>query len=125
MTKASGFNGCSLEAAPVRVVLRRDERLADVELDLRVRAERDIARVPGPDRAVVERGHLPLRRPGLRRRERLVPDVEEVAERECPVHRRLDVDDPVGRVRVEPGEAGAMADEGDSEPWLELRVCDP
>src|SRR5262249_8797209 len=68
---------------------------------------------------------LPLCRPDLRPRQRLLPDVEEVAEREGPVHRRLDVDDPVGRVRVEPGEAGAAAHERRPKPWLELWICDP
>src|SRR5207248_6447732 len=43
--------------------------------------------------------------------ERQAPDVEEVAERVDPLHRRLDVDDAALIVRVQPREARAADDE--------------
>ena len=61
--------------------LRSDERTADVELDLRVCDERNVTRVAEVVAAVEERDHVPGRRADSLWTQRLVPDVEEVAER--------------------------------------------
>src|SRR5581483_3864585 len=45
------------------------------------------------------------------RRQLLAPDVEEVAEREGDLLRRLHVDDPVAGMRVQPREAAALRHE--------------
>jgi len=52
--------------------------------------------------AVEEGGHLAPGGADPRRTQRFVPDVEEIAERVGADNRRLDVDDPVGCVRVQP-----------------------
>src|SRR5207253_7263662 len=52
------------------------------------------------------------RRAHAARAERLAPDVEVVAERVGALDRRLDVDDPVARVAVQPVEARSRGDEG-------------
>ena len=54
---------------------------------------------------------MPVRRPDHVRPEPLAPFVEELAERVRPLHRRLDVHDPVGGVRVQPVKARSRADE--------------
>ncbi len=53
----------------------------------------------------------PFSGPTRFRPERLVPDVEEVTERVGLRGRRLDVDDPVARVSVQPRETAAAGDE--------------
>jgi hypothetical protein len=81
---------------------RGDERCADVKLDLGLVDERDVARVALVDLAVVEGGDAALRRTDLVSAERQAPLVEEVPERKAPPDRRLEVDDAVGDVRVQP-----------------------
>jgi hypothetical protein len=66
---------------------------------------------------VVEDGDVALRRTNLVSAERQAPLVEEVPEGKAPVDRRLDVDDAVGGVRVQPvkalaGGRGRQADQG-------------
>ena len=67
--------------------------------------EWDPARVPGEDAAVEERGDRASGRSYAIAAQRLSPDVEEITERVRPMDRRFGVDDPVGRVRVQPHEA--------------------
>jgi imidazole glycerol-phosphate synthase subunit HisF len=98
-----------LQAGRERDLLRRDQRGADLQLDRGVRVERDVARVALVDLAVVDRGHVPSRRADLVRPERLAPLIEEVPQGVGAVDRRLDVDDAVGGVRVQPVEARAAA----------------
>ena len=62
-----------------------------------------------PELAVVVRGDPPADRADLVGGERLVPLVEEVAQRVDALGRRLDVDDPVGGVGVQPVDALAAA----------------
>src|SRR6185312_12329631 len=73
---------------------------------------------------VHDHGHLPVRRAHLGRPERLPPLVEELAERIGALHRRLDVDDPVGRMGVQPVEAGPRVDERARRRLLGDRVRD-
>src|SRR3984893_19274219 len=57
-------------------------------------------------RLAVNKGrHRPMLRSDLRRAQRLVPDIEVVAQRVHALARRLDVDDPVRRVGMQPVEA--------------------
>jgi imidazole glycerol-phosphate synthase subunit HisF len=100
-----------LQAARERDLLRLHERRADLKLDLRVRGQRDVTRVAQEDLPVVDGHHVPARRADLVRAERLAPDIEEVAQRVGALDRRLDVDDAVGGVRVQPVEARAGLDE--------------
>src|SRR5262245_61282845 len=76
-------------------LLHTDERRADVELDQLVRLEHDLARVAVDDLAVNQSRHLAVHRADLPRRQLLPPDVEELAEVEGDLLRRLHVDDPV------------------------------
>src|SRR6266700_2698549 len=86
--------------------LWRDKRGADLELDLGVGVEGDVARVAHISLAVVD-GDDPTRgRAHLTRPERLAPLVEEVAEGEGAMDRGLDMDDPVRVVAVQPVQAG-------------------
>src|SRR3954451_17508734 len=71
----------ALEPWRKREVLRRHDGRSYVELDQRVSLERDRPRVALEPVAIHIRGHAPLRRPDLVRSERLLPDVEVVAER--------------------------------------------
>src|SRR5205823_3518315 len=74
----------------------RSHSFADVELDRRVVAQRDVTGIAG-ERLTVEVGRD--RAAGRRDAtwsERLAPDVEVLAERVGPPRRRLDVDDAVG-----------------------------
>src|SRR5215471_6304994 len=82
-----------------------DQRLANLELDLRVPIERDVARVALVQLAVVDGHYVALVRPEYRWPERLAPLVEEVAERVGALYGRLDVDDAVWRVGVQPVKA--------------------
>src|SRR5690242_5008911 len=91
--------------------LRGDQGGADLELDLGMLRDRDVARVAVIDLVVVDRGDVPLLRADLTGPQRLSPYLEEVAQREGPVDRRLGVDDAVGGVRVQPVEALPVADE--------------
>src|ERR1700722_5064636 len=84
---------------------RCDQRGADIELQVLAGAERRVARVAGEQAAVHDHGHLSAGRANLVRSEGLVPLVEEITERIGPLHRRLDVDDPVRGVGVQPVEA--------------------
>src|SRR5258705_4177206 len=69
--------------------------------------ERDVARVALIHLAVVDRHDMALDRPERRWSERLAPLVEEVAKRVGAVDRRLDVDDAVRRMGVQPVQAGS------------------
>ena len=80
----------------------RHDRRAHVELDRRVGKQRDRGRVLRPRLAVEERGDLALLASHRRPAQRLIPLVEEVAERVDPHARGLDMDHAVGRVGVEP-----------------------
>ena len=100
-----------LQAVRERDLLRRNERGADLELDLRLRVQRDVPRVALPDLPVVDGRHVPLGRADLVRAERLAPYVEEVTQGVGALDRRLNVDDAVGGVRVQPVEARAGLDE--------------
>jgi cyclase len=100
-----------LQAVRERDLLGLDERRADLELDLGVRVQRDVARVALVHLPVVDGHHVPLGRADLVRAERLAPYVEEVAQGEGALDRRLDVDDAIGGVRVQPVEARAGLDE--------------
>src|SRR5256714_2866393 len=93
-----------------RDLLRRHERTADLELDLRVRKEWNLAWVAGEDASVEERGNTPVDGTDFLTIEGLAPDVEELAERVGPVDRRLGVDDSVGGMRVQPHEARGSGD---------------
>src|SRR6478672_10726350 len=92
-------------------VLGGEERFADLELDLCVGEERDLARVAGEDASVEERSYVSVERSDTLAAERLSPDVEEVTEGVHPLNRRFGVDDPVGRVGVQPHEARGAGDE--------------
>src|SRR5260370_472889 len=78
---------------------------ADRELDVGVRGERDVRGVALVHLAVVDHGNVPAGRAGLARPERLAPFVEEVAQGVGALNRRLDVDDAVRGVGVQPVEA--------------------
>src|SRR6476646_7154396 len=80
--------------------LGRHQGAADLELDLRVPGQWDFARVGFDPTTVVDRGDGAFRGPDAFGAEGLTPLVEELAQRVDPFDRRLDVDDPVGRVRV-------------------------
>jgi hypothetical protein len=99
---------------------RRGHAPPDVELDDAVRAERDRARIAPESAPVDERGDTLARAGDLASSERLVPEVEELPERVRPLDRRLDVDDPVACVRVQPVEARAANDERSLPRLLEL-----
>src|SRR5689334_25035862 len=66
--------------APEANFLRRDQRRAHVELDLRMAPQRYVAWVGLVDLTVIERGHLALGRADLVGAKRLVPNIEEIAE---------------------------------------------
>src|SRR5499427_892400 len=110
-----------LQAARPGDRLGSDQGSADLELDLGVLGQRDVARVAVVDLAVVDGRDAPLGRAGLARPQRLPPHVEEVAQREGPVDRRLDMDDAVGGVRMQPVEALPAADERALRGVLGLR----
>src|SRR5437868_13464327 len=99
VTKRVSRRGCpagaSSEAVPVGDVHGLDEWSPDLELDLGVRVQWNGARTPVPRLSVDERGDGFLRVAHARCAQRLLPHVEEVAEREGALHRRLDVDDAV------------------------------
>jgi imidazole glycerol-phosphate synthase subunit HisF len=100
-----------LQAVRERDLLGLDERRADLELNLGVRVQRDVTRVALVHLPVVDGHHVPLGRADLVRSQRLAPDVEEVAQCVGALGRRLDVDDAVSGVRVQPVEACAGLDE--------------
>jgi cyclase len=100
-----------LQAARERDLFRLDERRTDLKLNLRVLGQRDVTRVAQEDLPVVNGHHMPARRADLVRAERLAPYIEEVAQGVGALDRRLDVDDAVGGVRVQPVEARAGLDE--------------
>jgi hypothetical protein len=87
-----------------------------------VGVQRDVPRVAPVQLAVVERGHLAGGRAGLVAAQRLAPDVEHVAQGERAVYRRLDVDDAVSGVRVQPVQAVAAGDERALRRLLALRA---
>src|SRR5579862_9429737 len=98
-----------LQRSPDRPPRRRHERRADLQHHVGVRLERDRARVARERLSVNPRlQRLALartRRGGNGPAERLAPHPEEVIEDERAILRRLDVDDAVGRVRVQPVDA--------------------
>jgi imidazole glycerol-phosphate synthase subunit HisF len=113
-----------LQAVRERDLLRRHQRRADLKLDLRVRGQRDVTRVALEDLPVVDSRHVPARRADLVRAERLAPDVEEVTQGVGALDRRLDVDDAVGGVRVQPVKARAGLDERAQRGLRDLRSRD-
>jgi imidazole glycerol-phosphate synthase subunit HisF len=113
-----------LQARREGYLLRRHERGAHHQLDLSVRRERDVARVALEHLAVVEGHHVPGLRPDPVGAERLAPYVEEVAQGVGPLDGRLDVDDAVGGVRVQPVKAGSAGDERALGGGLGLRSRD-
>jgi hypothetical protein len=101
----------SLETAWKRDLLRRNEWTSDFKLDLAVREKRDVARLACEEVSVEDCDHRSKRRADSAAREWLTPDVEEVAECVRASYRGFDVDDPVGRVRMQPHEARRRRDE--------------
>jgi hypothetical protein len=89
-----------------------------------VRGERDVPRVALEDLAVVQGHHAAAGRADPAGAQRLAPLVEEVAQGVVPLDRRLDVDDAVGGVRVQPVEAGSLLDERARRGRLGLRAGD-
>src|SRR6266851_4172859 len=96
-----------LEPAGEADLLLGDEWLTDLKLDLSMCVQRDVARVALIHLAVVDRHDMALDRPERRWSERLAPLVEEVAKRVGAVDRRLDVNDAVRRMGVQPVQAGS------------------
>src|SRR5215467_1325455 len=121
---AARANASRLQAARPGDRLGSDQGSADLELDLGVLGQRDVAGVAVVDLADVDGRDVPLGRAGLARPQRLPPYDEEVAQREGPVDRRLDVDDAVGGVRMQPVEALPAADERALRGVLGLRPRD-
>src|SRR5438105_4145071 len=78
---------------------------AHVQLNNGVRGQRDRSRIAAEAHPVHVSVHRSGRRTNPGGRERLLPDVEVVSERVEALNRRLDVDDPVAGVRVQPVEA--------------------
>src|ERR1700687_1153185 len=76
-----------------------------------MRRKRDLARVPPIALTVVDGRDGAGGRPDLGRAQGLSPHVEEVAEGIDALDRRLDVDDSIGRVGVQPVEAAPGAHE--------------
>ncbi len=113
-----------LQAVREGDLLRGDQRPAHLQLDLGVCGERDVARVALVDLAVVEGHHGPGGRAGPVGAERLAPLVEEVAQGEGPLDRRLDVDDAVRGVRVQPVETVPVGCERAVRGGLGLRPRD-
>src|SRR5260370_14941198 len=74
--------------------------------------ERYIRRVPEVDLVVVDGCGLSTGGSDLRRVERLAPLGKEIAEGVFALNWRLDVNDPVGGMRVQPVEAVPAGDEG-------------
>ncbi len=103
---------------------RGDNRPAHVKLDLRVRRQRDLSRVTFEQATVVDCGYVARGWPNSVGSELLSPHVEEVPEREGANHGRLDVDDPVRRVSVQPIEAAAATDEDSLRSAHRLRAFD-
>src|SRR5690348_11982574 len=87
----------------------RDVRRAVLDDDLFAVAQRDAARILGPELAVYgDAQRTPVRCAqlgGLRAAQFHVPNVEELSQRERTRDRCLDVNDPVIAVRVDPVEA--------------------
>src|SRR5437764_8672713 len=97
-------------------LVRCEERPADLEFDLALREEWDSAGVAGEDASVEERGNRSVRRAHAAACEWLAPDVEEFTERVRALGRRLDVDDSVGSMRVQPRERRRETDHRASVP---------
>jgi branched-chain amino acid transport system ATP-binding protein len=99
----------ALRAAPVGERRGLRERRAGLDHDVGVLREFDLARIAAIQRTVdVEAQARPAaraQRTGAFSRERLAPDGKEFAERKRADRRRLDVNQPVGRMRVQPVEA--------------------
>ena len=73
--------------------------------------------------AVVERSNRTFGRPYVVRPKRLPPDVEELPEMVGGRDRRLDMDDAVGCMCVEPVEARTCPDERALGSWLGRWIC--
>jgi cyclase len=113
-----------LQAGREGDLLRRDQRGADLQLDLGVRVERDIAWVALIHLAVVDGDHVPVCRADLVRSEWQAPFIEEVTQGVYAMDRRLDVDDAVRGVRMQPVEAGPAGDKRARRGLLGLRARD-
>src|SRR5260370_8738378 len=91
---------------------RPDKRRPDRKGDLGMLVERGIRRVAAVNLAVLDGCDPSMGGPDLRRAERLAPLGKEIAEGVFAVNWRLDVNDPVGGMRVQPVEAVPAGDEG-------------
>src|SRR5215467_7268400 len=100
-----------LQAAAPGDLFRRDQWGAHLELDLGVLGERDVARVALVQVAVVDRGDVALGRADLAGPEWLAPLGEEAVQRARVLRRRLDVNEAVRGMSVQPVEAAPAADE--------------
>jgi hypothetical protein len=112
VNRAEESNGDDLQAVGEPNRLGPYEWPADVELDLRVSKERDVSRVPLIGAAVDEGHDRPVHAGDLARRQRLPPNIEEIAEGVYPLRRRFDMHDSIRRVRMKPAEAGSVAGNG-------------
>jgi hypothetical protein len=108
-----------------KVIHRRHERSPHLELDLGMGGQRDVSRAALVGATVVDGRHRPGRRPDLSPAEPLSPDVKEIAQRERPLDRRLDMDDPVSRMRVQPVEAVPSAGVRPNRSLGYLGIDDP
>src|SRR5579875_1065879 len=106
----------ALELRPVRRV-RRSEGRAVLDYDLFVVAQRNRTGISPPEPAVYRKAEgVPARRAhraGDRAAQALSPNIEELPERERAHDRRLDVDDAVGGVRVQPIQAAGDGHDAD------------
>jgi imidazole glycerol-phosphate synthase subunit HisF len=100
-----------LQAGREGDLLRGDQRGSDLQLNLGVRIERDIARVALIHLAVVDGDHVSGCLADLVRPEWQAPFIEEVTQGVGAMDGGFDVNDAVGGVRVQPVEAGSAGDE--------------
>ena len=113
-----------LQAGREGDLLRGDQRGSDLQLNLGVRIERDIARVALIHVAVVDGDHVSGRLADLVRPEWQAPFIEEVTQGVGAMDGGFDVNDAVGGVRVQPVEAGTAGDERARRGLLSLRPGD-
>src|ERR1700735_594238 len=120
-----------LQPAPVGDLHGRHNRGPDVELNLVVVAQRDVVRVAGVQLGLLagrceEDRHVARGRADLRLAEGDAPLVEKLTQGEAlRGARRLNVDDPVVGVHVQPVEAAPRLDEGPLRGADGLAAGDP